>query len=128
MGNLSFELCNIEICDRIQNMVANNRELNSTTWNEDEDPLSIYEVSQLLNFKESTVSSWRQRHQMPRPDRMVSGGKIPLWKKKTIMEWAGQTNRLRNLQEDKFANNTDDDSINTSSLEDFKVSELDWNG
>lgn len=109
-------------------MVANNRELNSTTWNEEEDPLSIYEVSQLLNFKESTVSSWRQRHQMPKPDRMVSGGKIPLWKKKTIMEWAGQTNRLRNLQEDKFANNTDDDNINTSSLEDFKVSELDWNG
>ena len=125
---MSFELCNIEICDKIHNMVANNRELNSTTWNEDEDPLSIYEVSQLLNFKESTVSSWRQRHQMPKPDRMVSGGKIPLWKKKTIMEWAGQTNRLRNLQEDKFANNTDDDNINTSSLEDFKVSELDWNG
>ena len=44
------------------------------------------------------------------------------------MDWAGQTNRLRNLQEDKFANNTDDDNINTSSLEDFKVSELDWNG
>ena len=125
---MSFELCKIKICDKIYYMVANNRELNTTKWNEDEDPLSIYEVAQLLNFKESTVSSWRQRHQMPKPDRMVSGGKIPLWKKKTIMDWAGQTNRLRNLQKDKFASTVDSDNINTSSLEDFKVEELDWNG
>lgn len=125
---MSFELCKIQICDKIYYMVANNRELNTTRWNEDEDPLSIYEVAQLLNFKESTVSSWRQRHQMPKPDRMVSGGKIPLWKKKTIMDWAGQTNRLRNLQKDKFASTVDSDNINTSSLEDFKVEELDWNG
>ena len=125
---MSFELCKIQIYDKIYYMVANNRELNTTKWNEDEDPLSIYEVAQLLNFKESTVSSWRQRHQMPKPDRMVSGGKIPLWKKKTIMDWAGQTNRLRNLQKDKFASTVDSDNINTSSLEDFKVEELDWNG
>jgi len=109
-------------------MVANNREYNSTTWNEDDDPLSIYEVANLLNFKESTVSSWRQRHQMPKPDKMVSGGKTPLWKKKTILDWADGTGRLRNMQEDKFAYNTDDDNISTNSLEDFNIGDLEWNG
>ena len=34
----------------------------------------------LLNFKESTVSSWRQRHQMPEPDKLVNGGKTALKK------------------------------------------------
>lgn len=109
-------------------MVANNRELFDTTWNEDDDPLSIYEVSQLLNYKESTVSSWRQRHQMPKPDRMVSGGKIPLWKKKTILDWAGQTGRLRNMTDKKFAYNIEDDNINTNSLQEYNVGDLEWNG
>ena len=110
-------------------MVANNREYNSTTWNEDDDPLSIYEVANLLNFKESTVSSWRQRHQMPKPDKMVSGGKTPLWKKKTILDWADGTGRLRNMQKDKFAYNTDNDNIELSeTLETFEVGDLEWNG
>jgi len=109
-------------------MVANNREYNSTTWNEDDDPLSIYEVANLLNFKESTVSSWRQRHQMPKPDKMVSGGKTPLWKKKTILDWAGQTGRLINISNNKFAYNTEDDNINTNSLQEYNVGDLEWNG
>tara|TARA_A100001201_G_scaffold95490_1_gene82669 strand:+ start:937 stop:1269 length:333 start_codon:yes stop_codon:yes gene_type:complete len=110
-------------------MVANNIEVGETNWNEDDDPVSIYEVSKMLNFKESTVSSWRQRHQMPKPDKMVSGGKTPLWKKKTILDWAKNTNRLRNMQTDSFAYKQEDDTVSfETSLDDFQVGDLEWNG
>ena len=61
-------------------MVANNIEKGITNWDKDEDPVGIYEIAKMLNFKESTVSSWRQRHQMPKPDKLVNNGKTPLWK------------------------------------------------
>tara|TARA_B100000287_G_scaffold435329_1_gene503112 strand:- start:3343 stop:3654 length:312 start_codon:yes stop_codon:yes gene_type:complete len=103
--------------------------MNNSTWNEDDDPLSVYEVAKLLNFKESTVSSWRQRHQMPKPDKLVNGGKTALWKKSTILNWAKNTNRLRNMQENSFAYKQEDDTVElNNSLEDFQVGDLDWNG
>ena len=103
--------------------------MNNSTWNEDDDPLSVYEVAKLLNFKESTVSSWRQRHQMPKPDKLVNGGKTALWKKSTILNWAKNTNRLRNMQENSFAYKQEDDIVElNNSLEDYEVGDLDWNG
>ena len=103
--------------------------MNNSTWNEDDDPLSVYEVAKLLNFKESTVSSWRQRHQMPKPDKLVNGGKTALWKKSTILNWAKNTNRLRNMQENSFAYKQEDDTVElNNSLEDYEVGDLDWNG
>ena len=103
--------------------------MNNSTWNEDDDPLSVYEVAKLLNFKESTVSSWRQRHQMPEPDKLVNGGKTALWKKSTILNWAKNTNRLRNMQENSFAYKQEDDTVElNNSLDDFEVGDLDWNG
>ena len=47
---------------------------------------------------------------------------------KTILDWASNTNRLRNLQEDKFAYKQDDDNVDNNSLESFQVSDLEWNG
>lgn len=103
--------------------------MNESTWNEDDDPLSVYEVAKLLNFKESTVSSWRQRHQMPKPDKFVNGGKTALWKKSTILSWAKNTNRMRNMQENSFAYKQEDDNVDLdSSLQDFEVGDLEWNG
>ena len=103
--------------------------MNESTWNEDDDPLSVYEVAKLLNFKESTVSSWRQRHQMPKPDKLVSGGKTALWKKSTILSWAKNTNRMRNMQENSFAYKQEDDNVDLdNSLQDFEVGDLEWNG
>ena len=102
--------------------------MNNSTWNEDDDPLSVYEVAKLLNFKESTVSSWRQRHQMPEPDKLVNGGK-DCFMKKTILNWAKNTNRLRNMQENSFAYKQEDDIVElNNSLEDYEVGDLDWNG
>ena len=112
-------------------MVANNIEKGITNWEKDEDPVGIYEIAKMLNFKESTVSSWRQRHQMPKPDKLVNNGKTPLWKTKTILDWAKNTNRLRNMQEDKFAYKQEDDKIQSNldnSLESFEVGDLEWNG
>ena len=110
-------------------MVANNIEQGVTNWDKDDDPVGIYEIAKMLNFKESTVSSWRQRHQMPKPDKLVNGGKTTLWKTKTILDWAGNTNRLRNLQENKFAYKQDEDNIDTdNSLDNYEVSDLEWNG
>ena len=70
-----FAICNI--CSNVLYMVANNIEQGITSWEKDEDPVGIYEIAKMLNFKESTVSSWRQRHQMPKPDKLVNGGKTP---------------------------------------------------
>ena len=92
-------------------------------------PINLSEIAKMLNFKESTVSSWRQRHQMPKPDKLVNGGKTPLWKTKTVLDWASNTNRLRNLQENKFAYKQDDNNIDIdNSLNDYEVSDLEWNG
>jgi len=121
-----FAICNI--CSNLVYMVANNIEQGITSWEKDEDPVGIYEIAKMLNFKESTVSSWRQRHQMPKPDKVVNGGKTPLWKTKTILDWASNTNRLRNLQENKFAYKQEDDTVEDNSLENFQVSDLEWNG
>jgi len=110
-------------------MVANNIEQGVTSWDKNDDPVGIYEIAQMLNFKESTVSSWRQRHQMPKPDKLVNGGKTPLWKTKTVLDWATNTNRLRNLQENKFAYKQDKDKIDEdNSLNTYEVSDLEWNG
>ena len=110
-------------------MVAYNIEQGVTSWDKNDDPVGIYEIAQMLNFKESTVSSWRQRHQMPKPDKLVNGGKTPLWKTKTVLDWATNTNRLRNLQENKFAYKQDKDKIDEdNSLNTYEVSDLEWNG
>ena len=121
-----FAICNI--CSNIVDMVANNIEQGITSWEKDEDPVGIYEIAKMLNFKESTVSSWRQRHQMPKPDKLVNGRKTPLWKTKTILDWASNTNRLRNLQENNFAYKQEEDNIENDSLQNYEVSDLEWNG
>ena len=120
-----FAICNI--CSNIVDMVANNIEQGITSWEKDEDPVGIYEIAKMLNFKESTVSSWRQRHQMPKPDKLVNGCKSPLWKTKTILDWASNTNRLRNLQENNFAYKQEEDNIENDSLQNYEVSDLEWN-
>lgn len=103
--------------------------INNSSWNKEDDPISIYEVAKMLNFKESTVSSWRQRHQMPKPDKFVNGGKTPLWKTNTILVWAKNTNRLRNMQESNFAYKQESGNVDIDdSLQDFEVGDLEWNG
>ena len=45
-----FAICNI--CSNIVDMVANNIEQGITSWEKDEDPVGIYEIAKMLNFKE----------------------------------------------------------------------------
>ena len=47
----------------------------------------------------------------------------------TVLDWASNTNRLRNLQENKFAYKQDDNNIDIdNSLDNYEVSDLEWNG
>ena len=65
---------------------------------------------------------------MPKPDKLVNNGKTPL-ENQNYFNWASNTNRLRNLQENKFAYKQDEDNIETdNSLDNFEVGDLEWNG
>ena len=65
-------------------MVAINKN-NGTNWNGHEDPVGVNEIANLLNVETTTVSSWRQRHVMPKPDKMINKGKTPIWKTTSLV-------------------------------------------
>lgn len=49
--------------------------------------------------------------------------------KSTILSWAKNTNRMRNMQENSFAYKQKYDNVDLdSSLKDFEVGDLEWNG
>ena len=62
-------------------------------WGDPDDPVGIQEIAELLDFKKTTVSSWRQRKVFPVPDKVISGGTVSIWKKSTIINWANATGR-----------------------------------
>ena len=72
--------------------------------------LVFMKKAKMLNFKESTVSSGDKRHQMPKPDKLVNKVRL-LYGKKNYFRLGDNTNRLRNLQENKFAYKQDEDDI-----------------
>lgn len=47
--------------------------------------LTISDVAEMLQIKESTVTSYRARGYMPKPDVMY--GRTPLWRIRTIRAW-----------------------------------------
>ncbi len=105
-------------------MVAINKN-NGTNWNGHEDPVGVNEIANLLNVETTTVSSWRQRHVMPKPDKMINKGKTPIWKTSTIIDWANATGRNRN----NLAINEDNNIISEQDeLESFTVADLQWDG
>lgn len=108
-----------------ENMVANNRQ-NGSTWNAYEDPVGVNEIAELLNVETTTVSSWRQRHVMPKPDKMINAGKTPIWKTSAIIDWANATGRNRNnltISED-MSNIVQSDN----ELDSYTVADLQWDG
>tara|TARA_B100000029_G_scaffold244675_2_gene241814 strand:+ start:2300 stop:2617 length:318 start_codon:yes stop_codon:yes gene_type:complete len=103
-------------------MVAENN-VSGTNWVATEDPIGVYEISELLNVEPTTVSSWRQRHNLPKPDKLVNKGATPLWKTSTILEWANATGRnRRNVSLDDVNVNSPSDN----SLENYDIKELEW--
>lgn len=47
--------------------------------------LTSKEVAELLGVSPKTISSYKARGQMPKPDKEY--GRTPLWKYSTIQEW-----------------------------------------
>jgi uncharacterized protein YjcR len=62
-------------------------------WSNSDQPLGVQEIADLLGYKKTTVSSWRQRRQFPVPDTEVANGTIGLWKRSTVINWANATGR-----------------------------------
>jgi|TARA_B100001094_G_scaffold30746_1_gene25570 predicted DNA-binding transcriptional regulator AlpA len=62
-------------------------------WSQNEQPLGVQEIAELLGYKKTTVSSWRQRKQFPVPDHTVANNTVGLWKKSTVINWANATGR-----------------------------------
>ena len=57
------------------------------------DPLGLIEVSDLLGVKRHTVTVWKCRGVMPRPDWVVNGSGA--WRRVTVLAWAARSGRLR---------------------------------
>jgi len=110
-------------------MVANNIETGQSTWNTEDDPVGVSEIAKLLNVETTTVSSWRQRHVLPKPDKMINKGNTPIWKTKNIIDWANATGRNRkNISMQDFAQDVDNGTIEEDSLDSFTIKNLEWNG
>ena len=49
------------------------------------DMLTIGEVAEIMNLPTNTITSYRSRGYMPKPDKQY--GRTPLWKRSTIDKW-----------------------------------------
>lgn len=56
-------------------------------------PIGVDEVSKILGVKPATVSTWNARKSMPKPDAYLNKGRTRLWEIKTIIDWASATGR-----------------------------------
>lgn len=57
--------------------------------------LTVTEVAERLGLSTSTVTAYRARGKMPKPDKQY--GRTPLWKAETIAKWrAGQPRAASN--------------------------------
>ena len=104
-------------------MVANSK-LSGDFWLETEEPVVVSEISELLGVEVTTVSSWRQRHVLPRPDKIINAGKTPIWKANNIIKWADATGRNNNnikLDNTKSFDNNEEDE-----LQSFQIGNLEW--
>ena len=60
-----------------------------------QDPhLGAAEVARFLDVKPRTVAQWGVRRRLPEPDLVLHA--TDLWKRSTILRWAGDTGRLSN--------------------------------
>ena len=104
-------------------MVANSK-LSGDIWSPIDEPVGVNEISELLGVEVTTVSSWRQRHVLPRPDKIINAGKTPIWKADNIIKWADATGR--NNKNIKLDNTKPVDDNVEDELQNFQVKDLDW--
>lgn len=63
------------------------------SYTEEEYPVGVSEIAEMLSVEPSTVSSWQARKRLPKPDAFINKGRNKLWKTKTIIDWANSTGR-----------------------------------
>lgn len=63
------------------------------SYNYENYPIGVDEVSKILGVKPATVSTWNARKSMPKPDAFLNKGRTRLWEIKTIIDWASSTGR-----------------------------------
>jgi hypothetical protein len=56
-------------------------------------PVSVNEVAEILDVEPATVSTWKSRKLMPKPDALLNKGTTRVWRIDTILEWANATGR-----------------------------------
>lgn len=56
-------------------------------------PIDMAGIAKLLGVAPTTPQQWRQRGVLPEPDPDLSFPDKPIWKTRTIVEWAKSTNR-----------------------------------
>lgn len=95
------------------------------TYSQDEQPVGVYEIALLLGVEPATVSSWRQRKNLPQPAGHLNKGRTPFWKTGDILIWANATGRNKNINVDK-ANDQIYSGFESTALEDIVVSDLEW--
>ena len=67
--------------------------MKSNPWSSKQSPLGVHEIADLLGCSRQSVSSWQVRKQFPEPDGVVGGGKVRLWKRESVVNWANATGR-----------------------------------
>lgn len=63
------------------------------SYSEQDYPVGVSEIAEMLSVEPSTVSSWQARKRLPKPDAFINKGRNKLWKTKTIIDWANNTGR-----------------------------------
>ena len=96
-----------------------------TQYSQDEQPVGVYEISLLLGVEPATVSSWRQRKNLPQPAGHLNKGRTPFWKTGEILDWANATGRNKNINVEK-ANNQVYNSYTSTDINDVVVADLEW--
>lgn len=57
-------------------------------------PVGVIEIAKMLGVQDRTVHQWLRRRLLPEADfGVVNGSRV--WKRATILKWAGETGRLR---------------------------------
>ena len=57
-----------------------------TQYSQEDQPVGVYEISLLLGVEPATVSSWRQRKNLPQPAGHLNKGRTPFWKTGEILD------------------------------------------
>jgi DNA-binding transcriptional MerR regulator len=55
--------------------------------------LTLAEVAEMCGLQPGTLSAYRARGYMPKPDQQF--GRTPLWRPRTINKWRAQMNRAQ---------------------------------